>query len=380
MSNTQPKGLLTSLVLFITLGLFSLATLFTILILEVRSGQQQLNSQLAALTGETLPSPQPSSHPSGSPGSEQFGQLQATLDLIATRQRVNGTTELKLPTTLTQTLQQIQQAQSTQDKQISTLLKQQQAQQMRSTQVAQQIEEIANRPTPAAPEVDLSALDQITLQLQQIHTTQKQFEKREQQQKSLQDELSSTLPTLQQAQQEHSKQIIQQINRIADRPVPATPEVDLSALDQIASELKKIRTTQQRHEKRTLQPPQQKSSSATLPTKEIDKRLDQLVAQQKKIQSSQTSIAQSVQKITKNSPTPTPSTEVMSQLKQLQTQQQKISAAQHSLQTLVEKVAQQQSSRPHQQAPTPPQQRIERDNMKSMGQSNTIKPYSYNAR
>ena len=86
MSQPQPKGLLTSLILFITVGLFSLATLFTVLILEVRSGQEQLNQQIAQLSGTPIAKPANSERlPSADP--QQLAQMQATIELIATRQR-----------------------------------------------------------------------------------------------------------------------------------------------------------------------------------------------------------------------------------------------------------------------------------------------------
>ena len=56
MDGSRSKALLTSLILFIVLGLYSLTTLFTVLLLDLRSGQDEIVHQLS-----TLPSPPPPS-------------------------------------------------------------------------------------------------------------------------------------------------------------------------------------------------------------------------------------------------------------------------------------------------------------------------------
>ncbi len=356
MSNTQPKGLFTSLVLFITLGLFSLATLFTLLILEVRNGQQQLNQQLAALSGKPFNPSRATTSSDDLPNIEQLNQIQATLDLIANRQRSQTSTNLH--------------------------------------PVINQLSEIENRleqtqqsiATLPAPSAQISLPDSVTETLQQIQKTQ-------QQQLVDQNQQIATLLTRQQNQEEYTRQITEEIKKISSR---APPTIDLSGFDLMTQQLTQIQQQQVQFEQ--VQQQQSRTNVTSSSNKRLEEKLDQLMAQYEQIRSAQSSMAKSIDRVDTQTPaTPTLPETLLEQLTNLNRQQQSLAHAQSSLQALVEKIAQQQSSQPQPtQAPTSPrqldtmnsqlerltrqQQQIERNILKSMEQSNTIKPYSYNAR
>ena len=92
---TTPKGLLTALTLFISVSFFTLATLFTVLILEIRNNQQQFSEQLAthgdnshtssvAISGNTQPHFTDTAIQNTEP---QLAQLQQTLADFEERSR-----------------------------------------------------------------------------------------------------------------------------------------------------------------------------------------------------------------------------------------------------------------------------------------------------
>ncbi|MBT3308735.1 MAG: hypothetical protein HN382_04400 [Gammaproteobacteria bacterium] len=423
MSQPQPKGLLTSLILFITVGLFSLATLFTVLILEVRSGQEQLNQQIAQLSGTPIAKPANSERlPSADP--QQLAQMQATIELIATRQRtlpappksqkleqlsskLDGLLQLYqnqqaqnqqtrdqapppevtaiLPESVIQQLEQLtiavatQAEQSTQQSsQLQHLTKQSQTQQQTAQAnqqyLEQQFEQLIARPVSAplvattytAPLHDLGQqLEQLTLQQQQAFSTQKQIKKLTQQ--------------------------------IVNRPTETT--TDHSVV------LEAIHIIEQK-----LTPPS--TAAYTAPLHDLGQQLEQLTVQQQQALSTQKQIKKLTKQIA-NRPThiPTDNSAVLDAIQlieqkliQISNNQKQIQTAQRRVEQLTQQFSEQQTQSiaaaipPFTPAPaslnpaqlealnaqlqqlTKQQQQIERNLMKPVEQSNTIKPYSYRAR
>lgn len=410
MGNQQPKGLLTSLVLFITVGLFSLATLFTLLILEVRSGQQQLNQQLAQLTG--VPITAATSNTSIDPSIDplQLSQMQATLELIAFRQQrtlstdpyasqlhtltekveqllsliesqpeshpVETTVTALLPESLKLSLSQIssgvllQQQQSSQQEEMLYALSTQgttQQQQIRSNQ--QLLRQLLERPTPTTvATVDEQPLKSIEQKLEALT--------RQQRPNSQQTQLLQSLAEQTRALQDQVA-LNQQLILQNQPPSPSLEVVESPSLKEINQRLGKMALQQQKIEKAQQQlsqlnqklltassspsSPQQKSTLGALTT--LEHKLDQLSQEQRLIQQTQQRLEELTQTIIK--------------------QQQKRSTATTAAATpatapLSPAVLEQLNRQLHQL--TEQQQQIERNLMKPMERSNTIKPYSYRAR
>ncbi len=236
MVNTQPKGLFTSLVLFITLGLFSLATLFTVLILEVRSGQQQLNQQLKTLTGVPLPTPQVIAENNLSPlPGDQFNRLLATVDLIATRQRSSNVNVLlqqleqidskmeliqqsvshnKTPTEVPQ-LSKIEQAITAQQLQLEGLLQGQQQQATQNQAIDKKLQQVSY-PAPLPAPIDLSTVENQLEHLQQQVT---QLAERPDTSRAIQQQLKQLVKQqrgLKQSQQQLQESVMQNSSAAVD--------------------------------------------------------------------------------------------------------------------------------------------------------------------
>lgn len=355
MSQPQPKGLLTSLILFITVGLFSLATLFTVLILEVRSGQEQLNQQIAQLSGTPIAKPANSERlPSADP--QQLAQMQATIELIATRQRT-----LPAPPK-SQKLEQL-------SSKLDGLLQLYQNQQAQNQQTRDQ----APPPevTAILPESVIQQLEQLTI------AVATQAEQSTQQSSQLQH-LTKQSQTQQQTAQANQQYLEQQFEQLIARPVSA-PLV---------------------------------ATTYTAPLHDLGQQLEQLTLQQQQAFSTQKQIKKLTQQIV-NRPTETTTDHsvvleaihiIEQKLIQISNNQKQIQTAQRRVEQLTQQFSEQQTQSiaaaipPFTPAPaslnpaqlealnaqlqqlTKQQQQIERNLMKPVEQSNTIKPYSYRAR
>ncbi len=390
MGTVQPKGLLTSLALFITLGLFSLATLFTVLILEVRNGQQQLDQRIAELSGQA-PLAQPSSATSQESRSEDsLRQLMATVELIANRQRSAPSLELN---GIKQKLNQVQ-------TELSLL--------------GEKIDKQLHRQPPPSPEP--SPLDPaIYATLQQLQQNQQlQLEQLAQQDRQLQQLL------------EQSSTLSSQLN------LPPTPHSDQAlaefgtTLQQLSQQLAKLKQQQDLQNKTQQQillkvqqphPQQQKQVDSA----HFEQQLDTLQSSQVTLQQAHLTLIDKIDQLSLKANTPAPAPvqkqtdeDTQALLQQINTQQERTLQQQQQLERLVQQSASRlQALESAPPAPTLPvdtleqiqsqlqqlvtqqremettiQQRLEQGLKQPQGrnlvnpatQSNTIKPYSYNAR
>lgn len=309
MGQQSPKGLLTSLVLFIVIGLFSLATLFTLLILEVRNGQQTLTQQLTQFSG-----------------SEHSAPVTTTAPWETLQEQITQLTEQQQQLLNPPIPPQLQELSS--DMELLIALHQQSSQQK-----------------PTAITVKLPSL--LQQQLEQISTTVTQLQ--QQQQKQGQQLRAIALQSDAQLESSYTTQPL--IEQLAARPLPkrSTPRIDSTQLEPVTEQL------------------------------------SLLAQQQKRLYGQQKQFTQLLQQ-------PTAPIEMPPALNQaLQAIQQQMSQQQQQLSTIQQQLAshQPQPSSP----PTPVSQetipatplteqleQIERKLMKSIEQSNTIKPYSYRAR
>ncbi len=391
MGEKPSKALLTSLVLFIVLGLFSLATLFTVLILEVRSGQQQLNQQLSQLSG--IPLPELEGHPTPFDLEQPLAHLQATLDVLigeqqerivpdysqqlhAIEQRLQQlqqtapgrsettSTVATLPETLNLQLQSIlttvqsQQRQQQQlREQLALLLKREQGQQQQMvtnrqllTQLSQQLATVEHvtpevAPVVAAPALDLdpllAQLQQLDLQQQSLNSSHKQLEK-----------LTRQIATTQQS-------VMALVTEPVTKESDSTPQLAAitNQLTLLLKQQKQMQLRQQRVEKLTqqlsLQPANITSTIDTESLEPIHQRLDQLTQQQLQTHAAQQRLEKLSKQIQQQSVVTTaPATIDRSedfnhlnlQLEQLTQQQLQTQTMQQRLEKLVQQIRKQKSA------------------------------------
>ncbi len=199
------KSLFVSLALFIVMGLFALAALFTLLLLDLRNGQEALGQQLADITEKSAHASRNMERgaPPLSAIGRQIDQLQLAVEQVLEQGRDNTHDEqyavrnqppppvdaantglsgeleklserLHSVTTLQQQLQQqLQQEQQTISRQLERVLSENREQQATQRKM---VELIQQPPPPPEHEPEQGKIDTIINRLQRLDSRQQQIE------------------------------------------------------------------------------------------------------------------------------------------------------------------------------------------------------------